>query len=206
VGRSQYSSLHNLTGGNMTSKERSVKWREKQLKENPEAFRKYNADRAKVLYHSNPKIAENQQRNFKKSYDENPEFRAKVVRSASTGRYHMTPEQFEAQLKTQGGHCALCESTDGDAGRRLHIDHDHACCDGKARTCGECNRGILCGPCNRRLGALENVLKEALVIPKAGTLKTLGDPETWTALALRYLKHYEGVIQYRSKTQEDSAC
>lgn len=170
----------------MTSAERSVAWREKQLKENPEAFRKYNAERAKRLYHSNPEIAVSQQRNFKKSYDENPEFRAKVVRSASTGRYRWTPKQFDAQLKAQGGHCAICESTDGDAGRRLHIDHDHACCDGKARTCGDCNRGILCGSCNRRLGALEDLLKEAKITPK---------PNTWTALALQYLKSYQGKTQ-----------
>lgn len=164
------------------SSARAKAWREKQLKENPKEFRKYNANRAKKLYHSNPKISENQQRNFKASYDSNPEFRSKVVRSASTGRYKMTPAQFDEQLQTQGGHCALCESTDGDAGRRLHIDHDHACCDGKARTCGNCNRGILCGPCNRRLGALEAVLKEATVVPKVGT---------WTARAIAYLKSYE---------------
>lgn len=70
---------------------RSKAWRKKQLKENPEKFRKYNADRAKKLYHSNPQIAENQQRNFKASYDSNPEFRSKVVRSASIGKYKMTP-------------------------------------------------------------------------------------------------------------------
>lgn len=37
----------------------------------------------------------------------------------------------------------------------LHVDHDHTCCDFKAssvRSCGECVRGVLCGPCNRGLG------------------------------------------------------
>jgi hypothetical protein len=168
----------------MTAKERSQRWRAKQLKERPEEFRKYNADRAKVLYHNNPELAQKQQENFKKSYNENPEFRAKVVRSASLGRYGKTPAEYDAQLADQGGHCALCESTDGDAGRRLHVDHNHACCDGKARTCGKCNRGLLCGPCNRRLAAVEDVLTMGEIIPKIGM---------WLSKALKYLDSYKGI-------------
>ena len=165
----------------MTNTERVRKWRAKQLKERPEEFRRSNADRSKRLYHSNPQIAVNQQKNFKKSYDDNPEFRAKVVRSASLGRYGKTPAEYDEQLKEQGGHCALCSSTDGDAGRRLHVDHDHACCDGKPRTCGECNRGLLCGPCNRRLAAVEDVLKMGSIVPNKGT---------WLKRALKYLDSY----------------
>ena len=178
----------------MTSTERSKAWRAKQLKERPEDFRKYNADRAKKLYHSNPEIAVKQQQNFKDSYDSNPEFRAKVVRSASTGRYHLTPEQYDAKLKEQDGHCAICPSTDGDAGRRMHIDHNHACCDGKARTCGKCNRGILCGPCNRRLGALELILSD---FPKGERqeicevdFRNMVAKDSWTHKALAYLRRY----------------
>ena len=163
------------------SNKRGKVWREKQLRENPEEFRAYNARRAKKLYHDNPEIAIAQQANFKRNYDTKPEFRKKVIRSASTGRYHWTPEQYSEKLEEQGGHCALCDSTDGDAGRRMHIDHNHACCDGEARTCGKCNRGILCGPCNRKLGYLELVLKGGTVIPKAGS---------WTSLALQYLTQY----------------
>jgi hypothetical protein len=172
---------------------RAKAWRKKQQKENPEAFKKYNADRAKKLYHSNPEIAVKQQENFKKSYDENPEFREKVIRSASTGRYRMTPAQFDAKLAEQDGHCAICESTDGDAGRRLHIDHDHACCDGKSRTCGKCNRGILCGPCNRRLGGLELVLAD-LANPQNGEvdLRNALVSDSWTRRAMQYLKSYAG--------------
>lgn len=166
------------------SKVRSKNWRNKQLEERPEEFRKYNAERAQKLYHSNPEIAVKQQENFKKNYDENPEFRAKVVRSASTGRYHMTPAQYEDKLTEQGGHCALCEETTGDAGSRLHIDHDHTCCTGTARTCGKCNRGLLCGKCNRFLGAVEEILKEGTIVPLAGT---------WLSAALGYLGKYKGL-------------
>jgi hypothetical protein len=181
---------------------RAKAWRKKQQKENPEAFKKYNADRAKKLYHSNPKIAVKQQENFKKSYDENPEFREKVIRSASTGKYHWTPEQYSAKLEEQGGHCAICESTDGDAGRRMHIDHDHACCDGKPRTCGKCNRGVLCGPCNRRLAPLEALLRDFPNDYAEIYLRNTSVEGSWTKRALRYLKSYEK--KYTLKTQENS--
>jgi len=163
------------------SNERVKVWRNKQLEERPEEYKRLNADRAKALYHKNPQIAVDQQRNFKKSYDENPEFRAKVIRSASTGRYHMTPAEYDAKLAEQDGHCALCPETRGDAGSRLHIDHNHNCCTGTGRACGKCNRGLLCGPCNRFLGAVEEVLKQGVITP-------LGD--SWTDRALRYLDSY----------------
>ena len=172
-------------GDEMTAKERSQRWREKQLKERPEEFRKYNADRAKSLYHSNPEVAQNQQKNFKKSYDENPEFREKIIRAASMSRYGTTPAKYDEQLEKQNGHCALCESTDGDAGRRLHIDHDHECCKvgpPRGRTCGKCNRGLLCGPCNRHLAAVEDLLKQGTIVPLAGT---------WLSKALAYLDSYK---------------
>lgn len=176
----------------MTQKERHKKWRSNLTPEKKEQIRLENCVRTKKAYHRNPDVKKRQQENFKKYYDTNPEFRERVVRSASLGRYKMTPEEYDKQLADQGGHCVLCESTDGDAGRRLHVDHDHACCDiGSAgRTCGKCNRGILCGPCNRRLGGLELVLKEALVYPFP-TL--IGTPESWTGRAMRYLKRYSRV-------------
>ena|SRR5271157_3093624 len=174
------------------SNKRAKLWREKQLRENPEEFRKYNAHRAKALYHNNPELPKKQQANFKKNYDSNPEFRAKIIRSASTGRYHWTPAQFNEKLAEQDGHCAICESTDGDAGRRLHIDHDHSCCDGKATTCGKCNRGILCGPCNRRLGGLELVIAD-LRNPETGEVDLRNSlvPDSWTHEALVYLRRYQ---------------
>lgn len=62
--------------------------------------------------------------------------------------YKLTSVQLE--MLWAGG-CAICGST-----QRLHIDHDHACCDkkasGKKDTCGECVRGCLCSYCNHGLG------------------------------------------------------
>jgi hypothetical protein len=111
-------------------------------------------------------------------------------------RYKMTIEEYESLLASQGGHCALCEAVQGDDKRRMGVDHSHTCC-ASQKGCGRCNRGILCANCNRRVGFLEEVMREALVIPRAGTIKTLGQPETWTSLALAYLSSYDqGVTQY----------
>lgn len=106
--------------------------------------------------------------------------------------YKWTVEQYNEQLSKQGNQCALCSAVQGTHKRRMAVDHDHTCCKGQ-RACEKCRRGILCANCNRKVGFLESILEEALVFPKAGTIKTLLYPETWTARALQYLKKYEGL-------------
>lgn len=72
------------------------------------------------------------------------------------GTYKITPEQYEALLERQGGHCAMCPATSADdAGRQLHVDHDHTCCPGD-RSCGKCIRGLLCKRCNTMLGCADD--------------------------------------------------
>jgi Recombination endonuclease VII len=171
----------------MTDNERYTAWRKKQLEERPEEYRKYNSERAKKLYHKNPEIGEKQQKRFKERYDNDPTFRQDIVRHASLGRYGITPKEYDAKLKEQGGHCALCEATMGDAKRSLHVDHDHRCCNfgpPKRRTCGNCNRGLLCGPCNRNLQRVEFVLSmsDTPPIPTEGT---------WLSKAIQYLTQYK---------------
>lgn len=60
-------------------------------------------------------------------------------------RYGVTKDQYEA---AQAAGCPICLRTD----RPLHVDHDHSCCPGDKRSCGDCVRGFICGPCNRGLG------------------------------------------------------
>jgi len=65
-------------------------------------------------------------------------------------RYGITPERY-VELTANG--CAIC----GAADRKMHVDHDHACCPaGTYRTCGECVRGVLCGQCNQAIGLLND--------------------------------------------------
>lgn len=69
---------------------------------------------------------------------------------ASTLRcvYGMTSLDYQRLLDKQGGVCAICGRTGTDATRTaLSVDHNHST--GKIR-------GLLCGPCNRALGMLQD--------------------------------------------------
>ncbi len=57
--------------------------------------------------------------------------------------YGMTRAAFEAMLEAQGGRCAICQQTPS----KVVVDHDHRT--GRVR-------GLLCGPCNRALGHLQD--------------------------------------------------
>lgn len=76
----------------------------------------------------------------------------------SIGRFSrqgITKNFYEAMSLEQAGRCAICKRA-----RKLVIDHDHACCPTKGRSCGKCIRGLLCDGCNTKLGWMENHLKE----------------------------------------------
>lgn len=72
--------------------------------------------------------------------------------------YGITLARYEQMLAEQGGGCAICGShptRNGRAGQSLHIDHDHACCEG-ASSCGNCIRGLLCSSCNTAIGLMKD--------------------------------------------------
>lgn len=69
-------------------------------------------------------------------------------------KYGIDLDEYEARLAAQGGTCALCPAAP-TTGRRLAIDHDHACCPGEA-SCGNCIRGLLCPNHNRALGLFQD--------------------------------------------------
>jgi len=80
--------------------------------------------------------------------------------------YNITRQDHEALVALQHGRCALCDSTHmGNNRRRWQIDHDHNCCSGTARSCGQCVRGLLCHQCNLDLGKLEKLVDRGLAIP-----------------------------------------
>jgi Recombination endonuclease VII len=68
--------------------------------------------------------------------------------------YGITRDEWGCLLADQRGGCALCQEPDVVDGRKLSIDHDHACC-GRVRACKKCIRGLLCSTCNRLLGHVE---------------------------------------------------
>lgn len=45
------------------------------------------------------------------------------------------------------GTCPICSRE-----AKLVVDHDHACCPSKDKSCGQCFRGHICGSCNSMLG------------------------------------------------------
>lgn len=71
-------------------------------------------------------------------------------RRGALSRYNMTVEQYAAMLLAQDGACAICRRTAPD-GVALSVDHNHDCCNWYAaqrKTCGSCNRALLCKKCN----------------------------------------------------------
>lgn len=62
--------------------------------------------------------------------------------------YGITAEDYAAQVARQDGRCVICRRK--PSSKRLHIDHDHACCP-KGGSCGKCVRGLLCVSCNHKM-------------------------------------------------------
>src|SRR5208337_1248052 len=67
---------------------------------------------------------------------------AKDMRAYIRGyRYGFVPGEFERRIVEQAGLCLACGRPFGE--ETPCIDHDHACCDRVAPTCGKCTRGLL---------------------------------------------------------------
>ena len=81
---------------------------------------------------------------YKKWQQENKE---KLRANGRRYEYNLKPEEFDAKMLAQEGKCAICkiELINPD------VDHDHSCCSTR-KTCGKCNRGLLCRSCNTFIG------------------------------------------------------
>lgn len=90
-------------------------------------------------------------------------------------RYSLSVPEFNRIKAEQGNRCAMCGFSGDDV--KLHIDHDHKCCPQSGRSCGSCVRGLLCFPCNTRLGHYED---EVL---KSSAEKYLSDPPARRAIS-----------------------
>lgn len=73
---------------------------------------------------------------------------AGIRRKATLKSYGLTLEEYEAMLERQGGGCAICGTTEVRGfGTRQAVDHCHD---------SGLVRGILCGNCNRGIGAFKH--------------------------------------------------
>lgn len=72
-------------------------------------------------------------------------YRCSYLKSA----FGITNHDYKVMLAAQDGTCAICDRS-CKTGRRLSVDHDHACCPGR-KSCGDCVRGLLCYTCNAYL-------------------------------------------------------
>lgn len=86
---------------------------------------------------------------------ESRESRKKSNRKYRIASYGLAQEDFDLLLNFQGYACGMCRNP-FEEGQLIHVDHDHACCQKKNRSCGECVRGLLCHACNIALGYIEH--------------------------------------------------
>ncbi len=84
----------------------------------------------------------------------------KVRESHLKRRFHITMDEYKDMAKNG---CEICGRLELPH-KKLHVDHDHACCpvprypNGNtmyANTCGQCIRGVLCDRCNGNVGLYE---------------------------------------------------
>lgn len=84
-----------------------------------------------------------------------PDAKKRYARKHRLKAYGLTLERFDQMLVEQGNSCAMCREPFQE-GRRIVVDHDHACCDTELSCCGKCIRGLLCHLCNAALGHIEH--------------------------------------------------
>lgn len=72
-------------------------------------------------------------------------------------KYNLSSIQFSTLLIKQNFRCKIC----GEGDIKLFVDHDHSCCYDKSnrahhKSCGKCNRGLVCSNCNFGLAAFRD--------------------------------------------------
>jgi hypothetical protein len=124
--------------------------------------RKYWREHPELLARANsPEASKRRKAYMKRKYAE-PGFRLRFKHRSWKRLYNLTPEDVSKMLRKQRNKCAVCKA---DISEKFAIDHDHACCGDKGRSCGKCVRGLLCTSCNAGIGLLQDsvkVLKNAI--------------------------------------------
>jgi hypothetical protein len=125
-------------------------------------------------------------------HTQTPEAKKKSARKSRITASGITVEQFTWLLESQGYACGMCrepfdaEQLDGE--QPIHIDHDHAHCEAKNRSCGQCVRGLLCRTCNVALGHIERryVLARAYLDSPPGRLLRAALPAPPVIASVRF--------------------
>lgn len=122
----------------------------KRKAKDPEKVRALNTARSKRHYHKDLDASRKKHRDYAASVREDPGRRAEINMRKRGGGAGLTVSQFQTLLAAQGGVCAICGTTSpkrkaGSTG--WNLDHCH--------TSGIV-RFILCGACNRGLGAFKD--------------------------------------------------
>ena len=105
--------------------------------------------------YDNHKICKSCQHAYQRSYRQKKVGSLKINKDkkyALMKRYGLSVEDYEALHAKQNGLCAICKRSAKDASishskQMLHVDHDHITVK---------VRGLLCNPCNRALGYLQD--------------------------------------------------
>lgn len=117
-------------------------------------------------YAETPELREKNRARLARLYAED---QGKYLNYRYRNLYGLTLEAYESLLASQGGGCAICGLVPEEGTPRLAVDHDHACCPTRKRSCGECVRGLLCSNCNRGLGYFKD--QQALLARASEYLK-----------------------------------
>lgn len=117
-----------------------------------------NPELTKAIRRKNYLKKQEERQRYTREWRENNPDKARVSsQNHNLKRKGVDAEWYAKTLTDQKGGCALCGSTDPRTPTgRFSIDHDHSCCP-RNHACDKCRRGLLCTPCNARLGHLENV-------------------------------------------------
>ena len=104
-------------------------------------------------YHRNK---EGRRSRVSERYHRNEDGQKRKARNQKLRGYSATVEWHDAKLLEQNNSCGICgSSSSGPSNIAFAVDHNHACCTERKRSCGRCIRGLLCHRCNQSLERIE---------------------------------------------------
>lgn len=119
----------------------------------------YATGMCKMHYERNRRNGSTDLKNYRRSTYGNQPYE-KVREAHLKRRFSLSMEEYE-QMAKDG--CEICGKQEISY-KKLHVDHDHKCCNPPRNnkgqiayhnTCGKCVRGVLCDRCNGNVGLYE---------------------------------------------------